>query len=110
MSYPLFYKEVVMIRKAVVEDLPYIKEIYNDAVRNTTATFDITEKGDDFFRTMFDEHSGKRIFYVYEKDNKAVAYVTLSKFSHRDAYDTTVELSVYVNKDYRHQHIATELM
>ena len=44
MSYPLFYKEVVMIRKAVVEDLPYIKEIYNDAVRNTTATFDITEK------------------------------------------------------------------
>ena len=59
---------------------------------------------------MFDEHSGKRIFYVYEKDNKAVAYVTLSKFSHRDAYDTTVELSVYVNKDYRHQHIATELM
>ena len=70
MSYPLFYKEVVMIRKAVVEDLPCIKEIYNDAVRNTTATFDITEKGDDFFRTMFDEHSGKRIFYVYEKDNK----------------------------------------
>lgn len=110
MNYPLFYKEVVMIRKAVVEDLHYIKEIYNDAVRNSTATFDITEKGDDFFKTMFDEHSGKRIFYVYEKDNKAVAYVTLSKFSHRDAYDTTVELSVYVNKDYRHQHIATELM
>lgn len=48
MNYPLFYKEVVMIRKAVVEDLPYIKEIYNDAVRNTTASFDITEKGDDF--------------------------------------------------------------
>lgn len=70
MNYPLFYKEVVMIRKAVVEDLHYIKEIYNDAVRNSTATFDITEKGDDFFKTMFDEHSGKRIFMFMKKITK----------------------------------------
>ena len=67
MNYPLFYKEVVMIRKAVVEDLPYIKEIYNDAVRNTTASFDITEKGDDFFRTMFDESIVAREFFMFMK-------------------------------------------
>lgn len=98
------------IRKATREDLLYIKKIYNDAVRNSTATFDITEKDNDFFDTMFNEHTGKRIFYVYELDNRAVAYVTLSKFSHRDAYDTTVELSVYVDEDYRNRHIASELM
>ena len=99
-----------MIRKATVLDLPAVKEIYNYAVLNTTATYDINSKDDKYFVDMLNEHTGKYLLSVYEENGDIIGYVALSQFSRRDAYDITAELSVYVKADCQNKHIGTQLM
>lgn len=99
-----------MIRKATVLDLPAVKEIYNYAVLNTTATYDINPKDDKYFDDMLNEHTGKYLLAVYEDNGDMIGYIALSQFSRRDAYDITAELSVYVKADCQNKHIGTQLM
>lgn len=99
-----------MIRKATVLDLPAVKEIYNYAVLNTTATYDINSKDDKYFVDMLNEHTGKYLLSVYEENGNVIGYVALSRYSKRDAYDITAELSVYVKADCQNKHIGTQLM
>lgn len=99
-----------MIRKATVLDLPAVKEIYNYAVLNTTATYDINSKDDKYFVDMLNEHTGKYLLSVYEENGNVIGYVALSHYSKRDAYDITAELSVYVKNDCQNRHIGTQLI
>ncbi len=99
-----------MIRKAAEHDLSAIKDIYNNAVLNTTATYDINPRDDKYFADMLSEHTGKYLLAVYEDNGDIIGYVALSQFSRRDAYDITAELSVYVKADCQNKHIGTQLM
>lgn len=99
-----------MIRKATEHDLSAIKDIYNYAVLNTTATYDINPRDDKYFANMLSEHTGKYLLAVYEDNGDIIGYVALSRFSRRDAYDITAELSVYVKADCQNRHIGTQLM
>ena len=99
-----------MIRKAAEHDLSAIKDIYNYAVLNTTATYDINQRDDKYFANMLSEHTGKYLLAVYEDNGDIIGYVALSQFSRRDAYDITAELSVYVKADCQNKHIGTQLM
>lgn len=99
-----------MIRKATEHDLSAIKDIYNYAVLNTTATYDINPRDDKYFADMLSEHTGKYLLAVYEDNGDIIGYVALSRFSRRDAYDITAELSVYVKADCQNEHIGTQLM
>lgn len=99
-----------MIRKATEHDLSAIKDIYNYAVLNTTATYDINLRDDKYFADMLSEHTGKYLLAVYEDNGDIIGYVALSQFSRRDAYDITAELSVYVKADCQNKHIGTQLM
>ena len=99
-----------MIRKATEHDLSAIKDIYNYAVLNTTATYDINPRDDKYFANMLSEHTGKYLLAVYEDNGDIIGYVALSQFSRRDAYDITAELSVYVKADCQNRHIGTQLM
>ena len=99
-----------MIRKATEHDLSAIKDIYNYAVLNTTATYDINPRDDKYFADMLSEHTGKYLLAVYEDNGDIIGYVALSQFSRRDAYDITAELSVYVKADCQNKHIGNQLM
>ncbi|WP_444433001.1 GNAT family N-acetyltransferase [Ruminococcus sp.] len=99
-----------MIRKATEHDLSAIKDIYNYAVLNTTATYDINPRDDKYFANMLSEHTGKYLLAVYEDNGDIIGYVALSQFSRRDAYDITAELSVYVKADCQNKHIGTQLI
>lgn len=99
-----------MIRKATEHDLSAIKDIYNYAVLNTTATYDINPRDDKYIADMLSEHTGKYLLAVYEDNGDIIGYVALSQFSRRDAYDITAELSVYVKADCQNKHIGTQLM
>lgn len=61
-----------MIRKAAEHDLSAIKDIYNYAVLNTTATYDINPRDDKYFANMLSEHTGKYLLAVYEDNGEAI--------------------------------------
>lgn len=99
-----------MIRRARIEDLPQLLEIYNYEIEHGVASFDEEPQSYEQRKEWFDAHQGKYILLVKEIDGKAVGYASISKLFQRPAYDISGEVSVYVDKDYRGQGIGKELL
>lgn len=98
------------IRRAEIKDLYAILDIYNDAVLNTTATFDIIPRSKEEHSVWFREHDDKFIVIVYELNDIVAGWASLSKWNERPAYQNTAENSVYVNKDLRRRGIGRKLL
>lgn len=100
----------MIIRNAEERDLPDILEIYNYEVLHGVATLDLHEKTLDDRKMWFLAHTGRHRIIVAEIDGKSVGYASLSPYREKEAYKSTVELSIYVNVNYRRQGIAKALM
>ncbi len=99
-----------MIRKAAEQDIYEMMDIYNDAILHTTATFDTETKDYENRKQWFAAHTGAHVIYVYETDGHIAGYASLSQYRDRKAFDTVVEISIYIHPDYRGKHIGSELM
>lgn len=101
----------VQIRKAEQEDLEELLAIYNYEVENGVATLDLQPKTIGEWQIWFDAHNrDNHPLYVAVKDGCVAGYVSLSPYREKEAYRTTVELSVYIGAEYRRQGIAAALM
>ena len=100
---------MVIIRKAKIEDLPGITSIYNDAIKNTVATFDTKIKTLEEQKVWFEEHGSKNPIIIAEKNNDIVGWAALSKWSDRCAYSDTAEISIYVKDAYQKKGIGKKL-
>jgi len=98
------------IRAASESDQQAIMEIYNDAVLNTTATFDTEPRSLQNQMEWFRKHKKNHPVFVAEENNKVVGWASLSPWSDRCAYDTTVEVSVYIHKDFRGKGVGSQLL
>ena len=99
------------IRTAIQSDLPALLDIYNYEVVNGTATLDLQPRTMEERQIWFDEHNtDNHPLIVAEIDGNAVGYATLSPYRTKEAYRSTVELSIYVHRDHRKQGIASALM
>jgi phosphinothricin acetyltransferase len=101
---------MLTIRQAVVSDMNAVADIYNDAILNTTATFDTETKSLENRIQWLNQHSAMNPVIVSELDAVVVGWASLSKWSDRCAYDTTAEVSVYVHKDFRDRGIGRKLL
>jgi len=87
-----------------------ITEIYNDAIKTTTATFDTTPKTIEEQRLWFQDHGTKNPLMVAEQDDRIIAWGALSRWSDRCAYTDTAEVSLYVTEPYQGKGIGTRLL
>ena len=101
---------MLTIRKAAMEDLAAITEIYNEAILKTVATFDTEPKTVEQQKSWFESHGSKHPILVAEQDSTIVGWASLSKWSDRCAYSDTAELSVYVKEELRGRGIGKKLM
>lgn len=97
------------IRKADINDVEKMLEIYNYEVVNGVATLDIKPKTLEEWTVWFNKHSNNHPIIVAE-DDEVMGYASLSEYREKEAYSSTVELSVYVGHEYRNRGVATELM
>jgi L-amino acid N-acyltransferase len=98
------------IREANLSDLPSMLDIYNDAIRNLTATFDLEEQTLDERKIWFDNHDGKYPLIVAELNSEVVGYSCLSPFRAKPAYSSSTELSIYISPNHRGHGIGVTLM
>ncbi|MCG5030105.1 N-acetyltransferase family protein [Mesosutterella sp. OilRF-GAM-744-9] len=99
------------IRRAVQADLPKLLEIYNYEVINGVATFDTEPFTLAQRQPWFDAHNvANHPLIVAEVNGVPAGYATLSSFNSKAAYDSTVELSIYVDQACRGKHVGRELM
>lgn len=101
---------MVVLREAVLQDLPSILEIYNEAVLNSTASFDLEEQTLEERSEWFHHHGDKYPLIVAELDSKVVGYACLSSFQAKPGYNYSTELSVYIDVNYRGREIGSALM
>ena len=100
----------MIIRTAEEKDMPELLAIYNYEVEHGFATFDLTPKTMEERMVWFREHNiGNHPLIIAEEDGKAVGYASLSSYRPTEAYKTTVELSIYISRDYRRKGIAGKL-
>lgn len=100
----------MIIRTAEEKDMPELLAIYNYEVEHGFATFDLTPKTLEERMVWFREHNiGNHPLIIAEEDGKAVGYASLSSYRPKEAYKTTVELSIYISRDYRRKGIAGRL-
>lgn len=99
------------IRIAQESDVPYLLDIYNYEVEHGTATFDLNPRTLSERTDWYYAHNiGNHPLIVAVEDGHAVGYASLSPYRTKEAYASSVELSVYVHKDYRKRGIARKLM
>ena len=100
-----------MIREAKSSDLEELREIYNDEVLHGVATFDTEPVDLENRRQWFENHrTSNHPLYVEERDGRVAGFVSLSTFVGRKAFDGTVELSLYIARDFRGRGIGREMM
>lgn len=101
---------MIIIRKANLSDIDTITEIYNEAVVNTTVTFDIEPKSAEERRQWFTKHGPRHPILAAELDGQVIGWVSLSKWSDRDGYFDTAEVSVYVKDGFRGKGVGKKLL
>jgi phosphinothricin acetyltransferase len=91
----------VTVRDARPDDLPALTEIYNHYVRTSPVTFDIEPFTVGRRREWFAQFgaSGRHRLVVADEDGRAIAYACSHPFRPKQAFDTTVETTVYCAPD-----------
>jgi phosphinothricin acetyltransferase len=99
----------VTIRRAKVEDLEPITEIYNEAILTTTATFDTEPKPVTERAEWLSSRDERHPVLVALLGDRIVGWSALSRWSDRRAYDDTAETSFYVKSEFRGRGIGRKL-
>jgi phosphinothricin acetyltransferase len=102
----------VLIRDAVHADLPAIREIYNDAVLNTTAIWNEQPVDLGNRQAWFSarQAQGYPILVAIDAHNRVVGYASFGDWRPFEGFRQTVEHSVYVRDDQRGHGLGAQLM
>ena len=90
------------IRPAALDDIPAITEVYDEAVINGTASFEIVPPDEaEMARRMRALFEGDYPYFVAEDANRVIGYGYAGPYRERRAYINTVEDSIYLASDAR---------
>lgn len=103
---------ILKYRNAELEDLNEIVAIYNSTIPSRLVTADTEPVTVESKITWYNEHSpDKRPLWVIENENKeVVGWASFQSFYGRPAYNTTVEISIYLHPYHRGKGIGKEVL
>jgi len=101
----------LVIRPITKDDIPSCLDIYNYEVVNGVATLDLEPRTLTEWQAWFEVHqTQEHCIIVGIMDDVVVGYASLSPYRTKDAFKSTVELSIYIHEDYRGKGVASKLM
>ena len=101
----------MIIRKAERNDVPAMREIFNEVLRNSNSIYREEEVSLEERYSWFDEKisHGFPIFGAYDGE-KLIAYAGYGSWRAAQGYRKTVELTIYVDSAYRGSGVGSKLM
>jgi phosphinothricin acetyltransferase len=102
----------MLIRRALASDVPAILEIYNDAVLNTTASYDYEPRTLEHRQAWFNEHERTNypMFVAADESGAVVGWSALNPFHARVGYRFTTENSIYIAAAHRGKGLGGKLL
>lgn len=103
----------VKIERANELDVDAIVSIYNWAILNTSASFEIEERTVEQQLAWFQAHDEKHPVIVarrQEEGENVVGWGSITRWSTKPAYDGMAEISVYVHPDYHGCGVGREII
>lgn len=95
-------KEKITFRDASIDDLPIIVAIYNSTIASRRVTADTEPVSIEARIPWFHEHnSTKRPLWIVEYQGEICGWISFQSFYGRQAYDSTAELSIYIDEKFR---------
>ena len=99
------------LRLATLDDLPAIVAIYNSTIAGRMVTADLEPVSVESRLPWFHAHQPpRRPLWVAEQDGRIVAWISLSDFYGRPAYNGTAEVSIYLDESVRGQGMGSQLL
>ena len=101
---------MLSIRPANTNDVTGITEIYNEAVINTSSTFDTEPQTIEARKLWLARHNESYPVVVAEFQKSIVGWASLSPWSEKPAYAKTAEISIYVREEFRNRGFGKKMM
>lgn len=100
-----------LLRSANESDLPFILDLFNDVIANTTAIYQEKQMSRQDIRDWWEQKkAGSWPVWIAEVSGEAVGFSTFGPFRARECYHPTVELAIHVVKESRGQGIGKRLL
>lgn len=105
-------KKEILIRFATITDLPFLVDIYNQAIRSRSATGDMDEFSVEERLEWFEKFDNNEYpIYIAEIETRVVGYCSLSPYRPgRKAMSTVAEISYFLDYSFHGMGIGTALM
>ena len=101
----------LVIRPIMKDDIAPCLDIYNYEVVNGVATLDLEPRTLPEWQEWYESHSDEHHpIVVGTVDGIVAGYASLSPYRPKEAYKSTVELSIYIHQEYRGKGVASKLM
>ena len=98
-----------MIRVATERDAEEILKIYEHYIRNTAITFECIVPTVEEFSGRIEKTLKKYPYLVYEQDGEIIGYAYAGPLNTRQAFDWSVECSIYVKAGLQKKGLGREL-
>lgn len=99
-----------LLRPATAADLPAINAIYNHYVLHSTCTYQTVPSTAEERAEWFAAHGEKHPVIVAEDDGKVIGWGSLSRFHPRQAYENSVEDSIYLHHEWQGRGLGSKVI
>jgi phosphinothricin acetyltransferase len=101
----------VVVRPAVCADVGAVNDVYNEYVAQSHATFDVEPTTPEWRQEWFGHYgsTGRYRVLVAVADERVIGYASSSRFRPKPAYETSVEVSIYLMGDAVGRGVGTRL-
>lgn len=97
-------------RTATIEDLPEIVKIYNSVIPGRMVTADLTPISVESRKIWFETHRGNRPLLMISCEDKTAGWMSFTDFYGREAYNSTAEISIYLDENFRGKGLGKEIL
>ena len=99
----------MMTRSATINDAQTIARIYNHYILETTATFQEQPISAEEIAKKIEEHMPDYPWLVFEEQNSILGYAYVTRWKDREAYQYTIESSIYLAPEAAGKQIGSKL-
>ncbi|WEV39921.1 GNAT family N-acetyltransferase [Lactobacillus sp. ESL0681] len=96
--------------KAKDTDLRFIVEVYNQNIASKSVTADLSPVTVAQRQDWFAARDAQHPIWIIQVDKHKAGWLSLTPFYRRAAYHATVEISVYIDRDWQHHGLGTRAL